>query len=236
MTKTNISAKKINEVSIEDKTSAIEIMVSAYFYENEYGEIEYTPYFRKLGQVIAIVKYFINGIEFDENENIYETAMNDSEVRFCVNKVLSLSEFNSLIDDVKDIVEYKKSENVAKLQNEQIYVLTNKLNMLISSEEQKTRLESEAYENLNKWINEQRELNSLITPEMQKEFAEKLNADSIIDSVIKKYSESELYSKNRESIENSRKIRQQENKIIELKNELAKKDQKHNVKNVVSDK
>lgn len=226
MTKTNIKAKNINEVSIEDKANAIEIMANAYFQLNKYNEAEYTPYFRKVGQVIAIAKYFITGIEFDENKNIYNTVMNDSDVKLIIDEVLSCSEFNSILDDVKDIVEYRKSENIARLQNEQIFVLTDKLNMLISSEEQKTRLEAEAYENLNKWINEQRELNSLITPEMQKEFAEKLNADSIIDSVIKKYSESEIHSKNRESIENSRKIRDQENKIIKLKKELREENAK----------
>lgn len=236
MTKTNIKVKNISEVTIEDRANAIEIMVNAYFHKNEDGEIEYTPYFRKVGQIIAIVKYFIEGVEFDENESIYNSAVNDNDVKLAVNKVLSCSEFNSLIDDVKDIVEYKKSENIAKLQNETISVLAYKLNTLIDSETEKTKSELEAYENFIQWIDEQRKLNSLITPEMQKEFAEKLDAESFVDTVIKKYSESEIHNKNKEIIESSKKIREQDKKIIELKKELDKNNQKHSVRNVLSDK
>ena len=158
MTKTNIKIK--NSISLEDKIHSIDIMAHSYFQENEYGEAGYTPYLKEVGKVIAIVKYFIEGITFDENESIYDSAVHDTDVKLMVNKVLSSPNFTGLLDDVKDLVEYKKSENIAKLQNKTAAMLAHKLDILVESEAQKAKAQSETFAALNNWISEQSESNS----------------------------------------------------------------------------
>ena len=236
MKKTELAVKNINDITIENKIDLIDTIVSAYFQENEYGEIEYTPYLKEVGQVIAIAKYLIDGIKFTKKEKIYDSVIKDPELKPLIDEVLSSTGFANIMIDVEDIVEYKKKENIAKIQNSSSSIIAYKLMELIDKETQKVEKELAATENLNKWIDEQRELNSLITPEMQKNFAETLNADSLINAVIDKYSESEIYNKNRKAVEASKTIREQNNKIIELKDELSKKNQKDNVKNVLADK
>lgn len=153
MTKTNMKIK--NHISLEDKIHAINIMAHSYFQENESGETEYAPYLKEVGKVIAAAKYFIEGIAFDENESIYDSAVNDTDVKLMVNKVLSSPRFTELLDDVKDLVEYKKARSLAKLQNEAAAILAYKLALLTDSEAQKAKAETEALTTLNNWINDQ---------------------------------------------------------------------------------
>ena len=130
-------------------------MAHSYFQENESGETEYAPYLKEAGKVIAAAKYFIEGIAFDEDESIYDSAVSDTDVKLMVNKVLSSPKFTELLDDVKDLVEYKKARSLAKLQNEAAAILAYKLALLTDSEAQKAKAETEALKTLNNWINDQ---------------------------------------------------------------------------------
>lgn len=236
MKKTNIRAKNFSTVTVDMKSDIINTIVNSYFQINNGGEIEYTPYLAPIGRAIAIAKYLIEGIEFDKDEYIYDTIKDDEEITTLIDNIASAYEFKDMIDTVKDIVEYKKAENIARVQNESFSVLTYKMLELINKENDKVEKEMAATENLNQWINEQRELNSLITPEMQRNFAENFNPDLLTDAIIKKYSESDLYKKNQEIIEANRKLREKNNKIAHIQNELKKKEQRDNTKNVLADK
>lgn len=235
MTKNNIRIKDLNTLTTENKADIINTIVNSYFQTND-GEVEYTPYLSEIGKIIAISKYIIEGISFDDNESIYNAVTNDYETKKLVGNIISTNEFKNIMDLVNDIVEYKKSETIARIQSEASSVIAYKILELIEKENEKIERESETLNNLNNWINEQRELNSLITPEMQRDFAENFNPESLTDAIIKKYSESDLHAKNKEIVKANKQLREKDNKIIKLENELKKKNQENNVKNVISDK
>ena len=44
-----------------DKVNAINLIVSSYFTNGEY-----TPYYSKMAEVMAVVTYFIEGIDFEK--------------------------------------------------------------------------------------------------------------------------------------------------------------------------
>lgn len=236
MTKKNIEIKNLNTVSIERKADIINTIVNAHFQISKDGITEYTPYLSTIGETIAISKYLIKGIEFEDGESIYKSVANDNKVNELINKIKSTCEFKDIMDCVKDIVEYKKTENIARIQNESSSIITYKLLELIEKEEEKMEKEYEALNNLNNWINEQRELNSLITPEMQRNFAESFDPEALTDAIIKKYAESDVHVKNKEIVNANKKLREKDNKIVKLEKELKNRDQKNNVKNVISDK
>ncbi len=236
MKKTNLKIKNVNDVGIIDEINVIETIASYYFkeFEDEYGNsyIEYTPYRSKIGKIIAVAENLLDGIEFDEDEEVYNSVMTDPDILSLINaiafdsyvngvtknKLLQIQNlFHDLMEQVNDIVEYRKSENLAKLQNEYNSIMAYKLSRLLDAENEKAEVEKAALENMNRWIDEQRELNSLITPEMQKEFAETFNVDSLMDAMIKKYGESDLHKRNQEVIEANKKIRELDNKIVEMK-------------------
>lgn len=238
MKKTNPKIKEF--ISIENKTDAIKAISNSYFRKeiDEDGNsfVEYVPYQSEIAQVIVIVKFFMEGIEFDENESIYDTVTSDKQLCNIINSFISSSIFSQIMEQVEDIVEYRKAENIAKIQNESNMVLSYKIMELINKETEKAEKEIQAANNLNKWVDEQRELNSLITPEMQRDFAESFDPEALTRSIIEKYTESDLYEKNKEVVKYSRQLREKDNKIINLQNELERNKQKDNVKNVIADK
>lgn len=239
-------------LKLQDEIDATEMIASVFFRnvtdENGNTSTIYTPYLEKLGQVNAIAKCFISGIEFDEDEDVYDSVMDDKDIRPLIDTFfvtydekseLSYHQkiFNDVMYKVYDLVSYRKSLNFANVQNEANSILTYKLLDLIDKEREKNEKEVEAMNNLNNWIAEQREqqekLNSIVTPEMQKNFIENFDMNDMTEAIYKKISEGDLHKKNKEIVEANRKIREQENKIIEMQNAFAREQQKENVKNVL---
>lgn len=238
MVKNDVKIKK--ELSLSDKISAIEYISSSYFTEDENGKIQYTPYYAGIAQVNAIMKYFTDGVEFEDSEDIYEMVLNDDSLRTFVDTFFVSGQDTAapshrqevlyeVMSTVADIVEYKKKENLAKIQSENSNILAYKQLKLMEKEEEKLQSEMDTTKKLDEWLNVQKELNSVITPEMQQRFMENFDVNDIMDTVINKYGESEIHKKNEELIEANKKIREQDNKIIELQTAFAQKEQKENV-------
>ena len=117
MIKEHITCKGIASLTLEDRINIINMIVNSYFQDDD-GEIKYTPYFSEIGKIIAIAKYLISGISFDNGESIYDAVTNDEELNDWIKRILLTQEFQKIMDTVNDIVEYKKSENIARIQNE----------------------------------------------------------------------------------------------------------------------
>lgn len=255
MKKINPQIKNEFTLKMQDEIDAIEMIADMFFREvtDEDGNTttKYTPYLEKIGQVNAIVRYFLEGIEFEDGEDVYDAVMDDKNIeplvmKFMIpygDKITSPTReqkiMGQIMDKVYDIVEFRKANILAQVQNEANSVLTYKILELIETEQEKTLKEIEANENLNAWIDEQRkqqeELNKVVTPEMQKNFIENFNANDIVKAVYSQISEGDIHKKNQEIVELSRQNREKDNKIIELQTAFAKEQQKESVKNVLAD-
>lgn len=251
MKKNNPEIKNESTLKMQDEIDTIEMIADMFFKEvtdkNGNTVLKYTPYLEPIGQVNAIIRYFIDGIEFDEDEDVYDEAMNDKDIRQLIDqffipyneKVETITHHQKIFSDimikVHDIVEYRKAINIANIQGESNSILTYKILELIETEQEKNNKEIDAVNNLNAWIGEQRELNSLITPEMQRDFAQNFDVNTLTEAIYNKMSESDLHKRNREVIKLAHENREKDNKIIEMQNEFAKEKQKENVKNVLSD-
>lgn len=255
MKKTNPEIKNDFMLKLQDEINATEMIADMFFreVEDENGNtsIKYTPYLEKVGQVNAISRYFIMGIEFEDGEDVYDAVMEDKDIQPLVMQfIIPYGEkitkptreqkiMGQVMDKVYDIVEFRKANMLAQAQNESNSILTYKILELIEMEQEKNQKDMEATENLNNWIDEQRkqqeELNAIVTPEMQKEFIEKFDVNSMTEAIYNKISESDLHKKNQEIVELSREIREKENLIDLQQKKFAKEQQKENVKNVLSD-
>lgn len=255
MKKTNPDIKNEYTLKMQDEIDAIEMIADMFFREvtDDDGNTttKYTPYLEKVGQVNAIARYFLTGIEFEKGEDVYDAVMEDKDIRPLVDKFLisNYDEMTTLtreqkimahvMDEVYEVVSFRKANILAQVQNEANSILTYKLLELIEKEQEKTQKEIEASENLNAWVDEQRkqqeELNKLIPVEKQKEFFENFNAEDIVKTVYEQISESDLHKRNQEVVELIRQNREKDNKIIELQTAFAKEQQKENVKNVLAD-
>nr|DAN96140.1 MAG TPA: hypothetical protein [Caudoviricetes sp.] len=118
MRKTNMKIKE--NISFADKINAIEYIVASYFSFDDDGYIDdYTPYFYGIATMEAYVKYFFEGLEFDEGEYIYSSISEDDEVMDLI-KVFgkeNLSTITYIEDNVIDKVEFMKQKYLNDLSN-----------------------------------------------------------------------------------------------------------------------
>lgn len=103
MKKGKIEIKK--NISMVDKVNAINLIVSSYFTNGEY-----TPYYSDMAQVMAVVTYFIDGIEFENDEDIYTAVMQDEELVDIVHDVLFNDDMIFIKNNARDKVEFLKQQ------------------------------------------------------------------------------------------------------------------------------
>ena len=243
-------------LKMQDEIDAIEMIADMFFrdIEDDDGNIttKYTPYLEKIGQVNAIVRYFLTGVEFDDGEDVYDAVMEDKDIEPLVKKFMvpygeKIEEptreqkiMGQIMDKVYDMVEFRKAKMIAQTQNESNAILTYKILELIEKEREKNEKEIATTENLNAWVDEQRkqqeELNKVVTPEMQKEFFEKFDVNAMTETIYKKISESDLHKRNQEVVQLAREKRELENKLIGAQSAFAREQQKETAKNVLADK
>lgn len=115
MKKDNVRIKE--NISFVDIMTAIESIVPQYFTYNEVtGETEYTPYYSEMATKIAMVKHFMEGVEFEDNDNVYELIISDGEIVNCINQFYYISneKLINIIDmvtsNVEKIVDFKKEK------------------------------------------------------------------------------------------------------------------------------
>ena len=85
MKKTNPDIKNEYTLKMQDEIDAIEMIADMFFRgitdDDGNTTTKYTPYLEKVGQVNAIARYFLTGIEFDEGEDVYDAVMEDINIR-----------------------------------------------------------------------------------------------------------------------------------------------------------
>lgn len=113
--KDNVRIK--SDITIVDEISAIEGMVSYYFTDDEY-----TPYYADMAKVTVIAENFLDGIDFDPEDYIYQLVMENDDIYACVKKFLEIPSsqdkenvncyvrMEKIIKQVEDIVEFKKQK------------------------------------------------------------------------------------------------------------------------------
>lgn len=104
-----------DNISIVDEITAIKSIVDYYFTDGEY-----TPYFAEIAKITVIAENFLDGVEFDKNDYVYECVLQNEDLYKCVNKFLSASVSKSdakylncmerIMKQVEDIVEFKKQK------------------------------------------------------------------------------------------------------------------------------
>ena len=128
--KENLNMKKINPeikndftLKMQDEVDAIEMIADMFFREttNEDGDVEikYTPYLEKVGQVNAIVRYFLTGIKFKKGEDVYDAVVEDKDIEPLIMKFMipygemiqnptrEQKIMGQIMDKVYDIVEFR---------------------------------------------------------------------------------------------------------------------------------
>lgn len=92
MKKTDMKLKE--SLTLTEKVMAINNIVSSNFMDDDY-----TPYYDKLGRITTIIKYLIDGIELEDEDNLLELYNSDNEMRDMVDSVLHGDIDNDTLED-----------------------------------------------------------------------------------------------------------------------------------------
>lgn len=103
MKKDNVRLK--NNITIVDEISAIEGMVSYYFTDGEY-----TPYYEDMAQVTVVAENFLDGVEFEPEDYVYQLVMENDDIYACVKKFLEIPS----TQDKEDVDCYVRMERIMK--------------------------------------------------------------------------------------------------------------------------
>lgn len=109
MIKNDVKIKK--SLSLSDRIAITNIVVDNHFSENEVtGETNYIPYFRELSFINSFAEYVLDGVVFDEDNNIYESVIGDNELRDLYNDWTGTFDYIQISTDVDVMVEFKKQQ------------------------------------------------------------------------------------------------------------------------------
>lgn len=94
MLKDNMRIKE--SITLQDKVNAIENIVSFYFMGGDY-----TPYYKDEGEISAVIRNFIDGVEFEKGESVFTAYYNDEDLRKLVNVFILEPVFEDTDDEEK---------------------------------------------------------------------------------------------------------------------------------------
>lgn len=101
MKKNNVRIKK--NISFVDEINAIKSVVGSHFTGGNY-----TPYYRDMATVIAIVDNFIDGIKFEDDETIYDSVCDDKEIMSIIYDFKQTERMKNIDKNIDDIVYFER--------------------------------------------------------------------------------------------------------------------------------
>ena len=229
----NVRIKK--DITIYDLANVIDTIVPFIIRKDENG-ITYTPYYKELGMRIGIAQYLIEGIEFEEDDDVLVEITNNKKLSELINQFSSISpkDYSFILSNVTDIVEQKKQE----YSTPDFSDIKERLLKSIEQEQTLNNLNIKLLKKQNTLLSQQAKANEFqmkvmesMTPEevaaMNKKFmSSEYNINYIAEMAVEKYLDSEIHKKNEKEI-----IDSQAEKITELNKYKAE----HDARNVLAD-
>lgn len=227
---------KIKEnISFKDKIDAIEYITSAHFNDGNY-----MPYMSEPAQIVAIMNYFVDGYEIEDNDgiiDIYDNVVNTkllfniaSKFYHSENMTDEYKEYRDIMDfvmfNVKEKVEFSKKVVIANTESQSYTIITDRMIDVLDKEYERLVAEidtQKTVEDANKavlyYMEQQKEVTDQFTPDEQAELLKKFSeanfdVNAVADEAVNKYV-------------NSKQFAEKQGKIIDMK---------QSAKNVTPDK
>ena len=210
----------IGEVKIKDGitnfdlANVVETVVSFVIRKEENGEVKYTPYYREYGLIVGIVKYLVEGIEREANDDLLDVYNDNTVVFETVNDFVKNSNDHMafIAENVAGIVEFEKQRHLNDFADIKERLLKsivqeqalNDLNIKLAKK-QNTLLSQQLKANeFNNKVMEHMKPEEIV--EMNRKFASgEYDMNKIAEVVTEKYVNSALHKKNKESVVKAKK-------------------------------
>ena len=106
MIKDNMRIKE--SITLQNRINAIETIVSFYFMDGDY-----TPYYKDEGEISAVIRNFIDGVEFEKGESVFAAYYNDEDLR----KLVNIFILKPVFEDTDDEEEKKTQDSIRESYN-----------------------------------------------------------------------------------------------------------------------
>lgn len=201
-----------------DLANVVETVVSFVIRKEENGDVKYTPYYREYGLIVGIVKYLVEGIEREANDDLLDLYNDNTVVFETVNDFVKNSNDHMafIAENVADIVEFEKQKylnDFADIKERLLKSIAqeqalNDLNIKLAKK-QNTLLSQQLKSNeFNNKVMEQMKPEEVV--EMNRKFASgEYDMNKIAEVVTEKYINSELHKEKVKSVMEVKK-----NKIV----------------------
>lgn len=222
MIKNNVQLK--DGLSIVDKINMTRYIVNGYFIDGEY-----TPYYADINKAIAFFKYCIEGLEFEDDDDVYSFSLSDTKLVELYNLGFKdgspvYYDIQKVLSDVDDMVDFYKKKLLISSSS-----IVRKIEELLDKEIRNKDEELRLAKQMEKTMEEnqkQIEANNRITEmigedkmaDLFKLFADnKFSPESMADAITKSYSETFLHENKTNDL-----IKSKNDKIIELQSIINK--------------
>lgn len=199
--KGNVTIKK--NFTENDYANVVETIVSFIIRKEEDRTISYTPYYRGVGEIVAVSKHLLDGISYDKDDDIYEEYRNNTVISMTVDEFIKKDRrMAGICEMVNDIVEFNKNKYIFDFSE-----IINRLNKSISQEQALNNLNLKLAKKQNTLLSQQLEVNTYtekvlenMTPEEVASMNKKLlsgeyDANSLMDLAMDKYLKNDVRKK-----------------------------------------
>ena len=248
MKKENVRIKE--EITIGDEINAVESIVSSYFMNGDF-----TPYYSEMQCIIAITENFIEGVEFEDDELIYDAVVQDPDIyplnmKFYYDvsdteqakheneeNIKYINIWNRVMQHVHEKVEFEKQLRINEMSTYTLSNLINSQNEMIESviETCTVLLDSfSALANLKNLTQEDMELAREFMGNLKDKNITETTLANAMKKVVKshKVPNTKIYEGQRERIEEQQKQLEEKDKEI---TELRQWKRDHEARNVLND-
>ncbi|SHO53691.1 hypothetical protein [Anaerocolumna xylanovorans] len=170
MIKTNPGLK---EITIDIRGAITRFITDGYFTEFEDGSIEYTPYFRDRNDVLAFALFALDGVQYEDGDDIFESIIKDEELANKFKLYKNNGNYQSITEDISDMVEFKKQQLLHKSKLDEAFESLNTL--LGTMNEKLSQIDAKSMEKVIKKFN---------IKEVMKEYQKSGAGDAVRDKVI----------------------------------------------------
>ena len=209
--KINGEVKIKDNITVFDLADVIDTVVSFIIRKDNNG-IKYTPYYKEIGYAIGVVRYLIEGIEIEKDDDIYSESIRNKEISNVLDsfKLGYPSKYEFIMNNVTDIVEQKKQEYSAP----DFTDIKEQLKKSIAQEQALNDLNIKLAKKQNTLLSQQIKTNEYqmkvmdnMTPEESAELNKKLlsgeyDINKVAEMAVRQYLESDIHKgKEKELIE-----------------------------------
>ena len=223
MIKNNIQLK--DGLSLTDKINMTRYIVGGYFVNDEY-----TPYYASINKIVAFFRYCVDGLEFDDEEDVYSLSLSDAKLVELYNIAMmdgspiynDIQQVNKDIDDMVDFYKRKllisSSPIMMKLEE-----ILDKESRNKDEELRLTKQMEKVMEENEKELKASNEFTKLLTPEETANIMRKFSNDdfsvaNLVSEISNKYIGYSLHDNDMNNL-----LDEKNRKIEELQSLLNKK-------------